>query len=68
MPCLIKVSEFIKRVYGTEGATPPTRQTIARHCRLGLIPAEQKGKHWYIQWHIYQQQTGDDLVDKVLRG
>ncbi|CAM4295747.1 hypothetical protein [Acinetobacter pragensis] len=64
--CLIKVSEFIKRVYGEHEATPPTRQTIVRQCRLGLIPAEQKGKLWYIKWNIYQKQTGDDLVDKVL--
>ena len=66
MPCLIKVSEFIKRVYGTEGATPPTRQTIVRQCQLGKLPAEQKGKLWYINWNVYQKQTGNDLVDKVL--
>jgi hypothetical protein len=66
MACLIKVSEFIKRVYGDQGSTPPARQTIVRQCRLGLLPAEQKGKLWYIQWNIYQKQTGDDLVDKVL--
>lgn len=74
MSCLIRVSEFIKRVYGDaqEGATPPTPQTITRQCRLGAIPAEQIGsgkrKNWYINWDIYQKQTGNDLVDKVLRG
>ncbi|WP_347460957.1 hypothetical protein ABEF79_05855 [Acinetobacter sp. ANC 7454] len=68
MACLIKVSEFIKRVYGEGEATPPTPQTITRQCRKGLIPAEQKGKLWYVKWDVYQKQTGDDLVDRVLRG
>lgn len=68
MACLIKVSEFIKRVYGGEDATPPVPQTITRSCRRGELPAQQKGKLWYIDWDLYQKQTGDDLVDKVLRG
>ena len=66
MKCLIKVSEFIKRVYGKENSTPPTPQTITRWCRMGLIPAEQIGKLWYIKWDIYQKQTGNNLVDRVL--
>jgi len=65
MTCLVKVSEFIKRVYGDQGS-PPARQTIVRQCKLGKLPAEQKGNLWYIKWDIYQKQTGDDLVDKVL--
>ncbi|RKG33771.1 hypothetical protein [Acinetobacter tianfuensis] len=68
MACLIKVSEFIRRVYGEEDATPPTPQTITRSCRRGELPAEQKGKLWYIDWELYQKRTGADLVDKVLRG
>ena len=63
--CLVKVSEFIKRVYGEDG-TPPARQTIVRQCQLGRLPAEQKGKLWYINWNVYQKQSGNDLVDKVL--
>lgn len=66
MACLIKVSEFIKRVYGGDNATPPTSQTIRRQCQLGILPAEQKGKLWYIDWNMYQKQTGNDLVDHVL--
>ena len=67
MTCLIKVSKFLELVYGNdENSTPPTRQTIVRQCRLGKLPAEQKGKLWYIRWDIYRKQTGDDLVDKVL--
>lgn len=72
MPCLIKVSEFITRVYGTEDSTPPTPQTITRKCRNGELPAELHGegkrKTWYIDWKRYQQRTGNDLVDKVIRG
>lgn len=69
-----KVSEFIRRVYGTEGATPtpPPPQTITHQCRLGEIPAELKGagkrKTWYIDWEIYQKKTGDHLVDRILEG
>lgn len=74
MSCLIRVSEFIKRVYGEaeNGATPPTPQTITRQCRLGDLPAELIGsgkrKTWYVKWDIYKKSTGDDLVDKVLKG
>lgn len=68
MTCMIKVSEFIKREYGTEedGATPPTSQTIRNQCQAGELPAEKKGKLWYIDYDIYRSQTGDNLVDKVL--
>lgn len=68
MACLIKVSEFIKRVYGDvdTDATPPTPQTITRMCRLGELPAVQQKKLWYIKWDVYKKQTGDDLVDHVL--
>lgn len=46
-------------------AQPPTPQTITRQCRIGELPAEQKGK-LYIKWDIYQKQTGNNLVDRVL--
>lgn len=77
MSCLIRVSEFIERVYGSKenGATPPTPQTITGKCRRGELPAElhgEKGKGkrgtWYIDWDIYQKRTGNDLVDRVLEG
>lgn len=76
MSCLIRVSEFIKRVYGdaSEGATPPTPQTITRKCRIGKLPAELHGAEdgkrgtWYINWEAYEKQTGDELVNKVLQG
>lgn len=67
MACLIKIKEFIIRVYGEEG-THPTPQTITRMCRRGEIPAEQIGRLWYVKWDIYQKLTGENLVDKVLRG
>ncbi|WP_407410050.1 hypothetical protein [Acinetobacter sp.] len=67
MTCLIKVSEFIKRVYGEDG-TPPARQTITRWCIDGQLPAHKRGKLWFIDWNAYQKQTGDNLVDRVLRG
>jgi hypothetical protein len=68
MTCMIKVSEFIRRVYGTkaDGATPPTPQTVRNQCARGDIPAEQRGKLWYIDFDAYQNKTGDDLVDSVL--
>ncbi|WP_151822445.1 hypothetical protein [Acinetobacter oleivorans] len=68
MACLIKVSEFIKRVYGGKDATPPAPQTITRSCRRGELPAEQIGRIWYIDWEIYRKRTGNELIDRVLRG
>ena len=65
MTCKIKVAEFLRRVYGANG-TPPTAQTIRRHCQMGLIPADQIGGLWFIDWTAYQAQTGDNLVDNVM--
>jgi len=47
MSCLIRVSEFIKRVYGdaSDGATPPTPQTITRNSSLCF---QIKAAHLYV--------------------
>ena len=66
MACLIKISEFIKGVYGAEDATPPTPQTITRQCRKGMLKKKKKGKMWYVKWDVYQERTGNHLVDRVL--
>lgn len=66
--CKLKVSEFIRREYGTKenGATPPSNQTIRRRCENGELPAERDGKLWYINYTAYKNMTGDNLVDSVL--
>lgn len=67
-PCLIPISEYIKRKYGTVegGAKPPTSQTIRRRCANGELPAVLDGGKWYIKWDVEQKRTGNDLVDRVL--
>lgn len=64
---LIKVSEFQRRVWGENG-TPMCSQAIRQYLRNDKLPGEQIGKLWYVDWAAYQQRTGDDLVDAVLRG
>ena len=64
--CLLKISDFIDREYGD--GSRPARQTIINWCMSGQLPAEKKGKLWFIDWYAYQRQTGDDLVSKVLGG
>lgn len=67
-PCLIPISEYIKRKYGTVegGAKPPCVQTIRNRCISGVLPAVLDGGKWYIKWDIEQKRTGNDLVDRVL--
>lgn len=67
-PCLIPISEYIKRKYGTVegGAKPPCAQTIRNRCAAGTLPAILDDGKWYIYWNLEQKRTGNDLVDRVL--
>lgn len=67
-PCLIPISEYIKRKYGTVegGAKPPTSQTIRRRCASGKLAAVLDEGKWYIDWSLEKKRTGNDLVDRVL--
>ncbi|MCY1294949.1 hypothetical protein D3C85_1764030 [compost metagenome] len=64
---LIKISEFQKRKWGV-GGTPLCSQAIRNQLRDRKIPGEQIGKIWYVDWAAYQRQTGNPLVDMVLKG
>ncbi len=64
---LINISEYKKRRWGENG-TPPTNQSIRNMILRGEIPAEKIGRDWYINWSIIEKQTGNNLVDRVLRG
>lgn len=63
----IRISEFQRRVWGAEG-TPLCSQAIRNKIRSGEIPGEKIGKLWFVDWAAYQRLTGDELVDRVLRG
>lgn len=63
---LIKISEFQTRVWGENG-TPPTPQAIRNQIRDDKLPGKKIGKLWYVDWRAYQRQTGDDLVENILR-
>lgn len=67
MPELIDISEFTNRVWGPKG-TPPTDQAIRNMVRRDELPGRKIGRKWYIDWKLYQMNTGDNLVDKVLNG
>lgn len=64
---LIKISEFQRRRWGTNG-TPPCPQAIRNNIRNGRIPGEQIGKLWYVNWSIFKMAAGNDLVAMVLKG
>ena len=64
---LIKISEFQKRKWGVNG-TPLCSQAIRNQLRDRKIPGEQIGKIWYVDWAAYTRQTGNPLVDMVLKG
>jgi hypothetical protein len=63
---LIKISEFQRRVWGENG-TPLTAQAIRNQLKNDILPGEQHGKLWFVDWTTYQLRTGNDLVDAVLR-
>ncbi|KPW15356.1 Uncharacterized protein ALO91_01412 [Pseudomonas syringae pv. aceris] len=64
---LIKISEFQRRRWGENG-TPPCPQAIRNYIRNGLLPGEQIGKLWYIDWAAYNKAAGNDLIAMVLKG
>lgn len=64
---LIKISEFRRRRWGESG-TPPCPQAIRNYLRNGIIPGEQIGKLWYVDWTAYQASTTNELVSMVLKG
>jgi hypothetical protein len=64
---LVKISEFQRRVWGENG-TPLCSQAIRNQIRNDSLPGERVGKLWFIDWTSYQNATGNDLVDSVLRG
>lgn len=64
---LIKISEFQRRRWGENG-TPPCSQAIRNHIRNGLVPGEQIGKLWYVDWIAFTRSDGNDLVAMVLKG
>lgn len=63
---LIRITEFQRRVWGEHG-TPLTSQAIRNQLRRDDLPGEQVGRLWFVDWRAYQRQTGDDLIDRVLR-
>ncbi len=64
---LIKISEFQIRRWGP-GGTPPCSQAIRNYIKNGIIPGEQIGKLWYVDWTAYQAGSRNDLVAMVLKG
>ncbi|EGH71587.1 hypothetical protein PSYAR_13609, partial [Pseudomonas syringae pv. aceris str. M302273] len=38
------------------------------YIRNGLLPGEQIGKLWYIDWAAYNKAAGNDLIAMVLKG
>ena len=64
---LIKISEFQRRRWGTNG-TPLSGQAIRNPLRDGILPGERIGKLWFVDWTAFSKSTSNDLVAMVLRG
>lgn len=64
---LIKVSEFQRRRWGESG-TPLCSQAIRNQIKNGVIPGEQIGKLWYVDWTAFSRSGSNDLVAMVLKG
>lgn len=64
---LIKISEYQRRRWGENG-TPQCSQAIRNHILNGVVPGEQIGKLWYVDWTAFSKSDGNDLVAMVLKG
>lgn len=64
---LIKISEFQRRKWGENG-TPMCAQAIRNHLRNRMIPGEQIGRTWYVDWIGYERLSQNPLVNMVLMG
>ncbi|MBU2707687.1 DNA-binding protein [Zooshikella marina] len=61
---LISIAEWQKQRF--EGKAP-TSTCIARWCREGFIPAKKIGGLWFIDAEAEAIQSGNELVDSVLK-
>lgn len=43
-------------------------QAIRNYIRNGIVPGEQIGKLWYVDWAAFNASNGNDLVAMVLKG
>jgi len=64
---LIKIRELQRRHWGENG-TPECPQAIRNHIRNGVVPGEQIGKLWYVDWTAFNRSDGNDLAAMVLNG
>ena len=64
MKKLILISEWQKKRFEGEA---PSSTCIARWCREGLIPAKKIGGLWFIDVDAEEIQSGNELVDSVLK-
>jgi hypothetical protein len=61
---LMTISEWID----TRFCDPkPLPQTVSKWCRKGKVPAKQIDRKWFIKVKQELIETGDPLVDNVLK-
>lgn len=46
---------------------PPRRQTIVGWLESGQLPGKKIGARWFVEVERELNETGDDLVDQVLK-
>ena len=45
----------------------PSKRTAQHWCVSGAVPAKKIGNKWFVDTDAEQLETGNDLVDQVLR-
>lgn len=63
MPKLMLLSDWSKARF----LKPPARKTMLGWCENGHVPAKKIGGQWYIEAERELTETGDPLVDEILR-
>lgn len=63
IPQLMPLSDWARARF----KRPPTHRTLLEWCRNGDIPAKKIGGLWYVEAAREAQETGDPLVDDVLK-
>lgn len=61
---LMPVSEWIETRFTKKKPSP---QVVTKWCRTGELPAKQIGRLWFIKVQEELLETGDPLVDNVLK-
>jgi len=61
---LMTVGDYLDRFY--TASSRPNKYTVYRWIKNGILPAEKRGKQYYIDTDKIKQNTGNDIANRIL--